>query len=195
MLISPLKGGAGMHLKESFKTGLITLVPLALFGWVIYSFIKVNNAIWTIVPLPESLLSYRWAINILMSLLIIVSIGLIVRLLHPVEKILKMFPFLLIFRASNREKATIVRIEWGKNKFLGWLDEITVNENEEKEYKVTVPSAPLPLSAQIMFATVDKIELSNLTTADLLKQLASLGLRKLPPGTRFFRDGENCAPR
>jgi uncharacterized membrane protein len=178
-----------MRLKEAFKAGIITLLPMVLIGWIIYTVLKFNNAIWSKMAMPEIVTSFRLPINLTMSLFIILIMGYVVILIHPIKRLEKMFPFLSVLKikakGNNNKEWPVVRIIWGGAKFMCWLDEIRLDEDGEIEYKVTLPSAPLPLSGQIISVGIDKIEFSNLTTPDYVRQLGTFGFVKLPENTRF----------
>lgn len=178
-----------MGLKQAFKTGLITIAPMALVGWVISFLLSVNSKLWSVVPMPEGLLAYRWTLNVAMSIVIIILVGYLVRLFHPIKRLLNRFPFLALLKTQRQENSNaewpVVRVRWAGLLVMGWLDEIRLDYYGEIEYKVTAASAPLPISGNLLFAGIDEIEFSNLTTPDYLRQLGSFGFKKLPPHTKF----------
>ncbi len=160
------------------RKALLWGVPVVVMGSLIYWLVSANFEMWSpvIKRMPLVPLAYQWLLSIALSITGIILIGYGVMLWHPMKKIINKFPFLAIAYNGNGEKyvKNIVLVQWGGNEFYGWLTG-TVVINRETLFKVTIPSAPMPLSAYIMLVKKENLKFSNIGMGDHLQQLGSMG--------------------
>lgn len=170
-----------MKFKKAILWGITAIV-------IIYCLILILQAatgLWQ--PLVETIgvknATLKWMISLGLTIVAIALVGYTIVILHPFKIIA-----LRMLGIKEREAKSVVLVEWGGNWFYGWLTG-TIEINGEIFYRVTVPSAPLPLSGQLMIVRCNRIIFTDITMPEHLSQLASMGFNgmrddintRLPP--------------
>lgn len=175
--------------KRAFIVGMITIVPLVIFGWILYWFVRVNSTIWDFLmkKMPIVPAYCQEAIGIFFTVVIVIVIGsLVIRL---GKKLIKWPLFGLLLGSSeilgkgvsgdeNQSKRQVVLARYGGAWFFGVFTETVVIQGETL-YRVTALGAPAPVTAQLLIVSKDDILFSNMKMPDLFSLLASFGFRSL----------------
>jgi len=84
-----------------------------------------------------------------------------------------------------KKAKSVVLVKWGGNWFYGWLTG-TIECDGQLFYRVTIPSAPIPISAQLLLVPREMIMFTNLKKTDHFTQLGSLGFDELRNSIEFW---------
>ncbi len=167
-------------------------VPVVVMGSLIYWLANANFRMWSpmINRMPAMPALCQWLLSIAWSIAVIILAGYGVTFWHPMKKIIDKFPVLAIVFNGEKYVKNIVLVKWGGNEFYGWLTG-TVRKNEQILFKITVPTAPLPISAQLMLVERKNLEFSDVGMADHLQQLGSMGFVELSKVIKSWEPPEN----
>ncbi|MBU3964127.1 hypothetical protein KJ562_00075 [Patescibacteria group bacterium] len=161
-----------MKLKKAMLWG----VAVAAISYIVIGALRVSNDIWEpileIIGLKNTIL--KWSVACALTLAALAAIGYVIMLSHPFRAIMYK-----ILRIKTRQAKGVVLVEWGSNRFLGWLTGVT-QIDEEILYIVLVPSAPLPISGQLMLVPLSNITFINLSIPAHLAILTSMGFGDFP---------------
>lgn len=161
------------RLKQHFITGLLTVTPLAITGWILWRFYQVvDNALRPllerIVFLPDYVPPFVLTmLGVLVSLLLLVLIGLITRTLIGValfglfERIINRIPIIKsifsvtkqisgVLLADNRKAFQHVVIFEYPRKGIWSLGFITHDDPERDTLHIFLPTAPNPTSGFLL---------------------------------------------
>ncbi|MBU1045975.1 hypothetical protein KJ616_02535 [Patescibacteria group bacterium] len=162
-----------MKLKKAMLWG----VTVAIISYLVILILQTSYNIWK--PLLEILefqnTVLKWSVACALTLVVLAIIGYaIIILAHPFKGIMYR-----ILGLKARQAKSVVLVKWGGIWFLGWLAGRT-QVDEDTLYRVIVPSAPLPVSGQLMLVPRHRIIFTNLTVTEHLAQLTSMGFGDFP---------------
>jgi len=159
-----------------FKKALLWGITFLILSYVLFLSLRSVYDLWK--PLVEILgfknIIFKWIIAFALTFTSITIIGYAIVLAHPFKNIMYG-----ILRIKARKAKGVVFAEYGGDWFLGWLTGIT-QVDENVLYRVFVPSAPIPISGQVMFVPRHNITFTSITIPEHLAQLVSVGFGDFP---------------
>jgi len=165
-----------MKLKKALVWGVTALV-LGYFLWLI---LQATYGIWgsLLVFMGFRNPALKWMISCALTLAAAAVLGYGIMLAHPFRGIMHR-----LLKIKAREAKGVVLVKWGDIWFFGWLTG-KIQIGGRSFYRVTVPSAPLPISGQLMLVPRERIIFINISMAEHMTQLASMGFNALPDKLR-----------
>jgi hypothetical protein len=167
-----------MKIRKAALWGITTII----LGYFLSFIAQKSFDFWAPITkmVSSSSLTCQWVLSIALTAIAVTVIGYILMLLHPVRLIINR-----ILKVKARQAQSIVLVRWGGVWFYGWLTG-TIECDGKKLYRITVPSAPVPISAQLLLVSQEDIMFTNITKTDHFTQLGSLGFDKLDNKIRFW---------
>jgi uncharacterized membrane protein len=158
-----------------FKKAMVRGVTAIVIVYLLTLIPQATTGIWE--PLMEIMgirnATLEWILSIGLTIVAIALIGYAIVLMHPFKRIASK---ILVTKA--REAKSVVFVKWGGNWFYGWLTG-SVEVDGQILYRVTVPSAPVPMTGHIMLVPLENIKFTDVSMAEHLTQLASMGFNAL----------------
>lgn len=171
-----------MKLKKAILWGITAV----LLGYFVYHIAKESFKFW--LPVTDAISlndTYQWLFAIAFTIIAVILIGYIVILFRPLKGV-----FDRTLGVKTRAVKSLVIVKWGGNWFYGWLTG-TINCDGKKFYRVTVPSAPIPISAQLILVPRERIMFCSMKKTDYFTQLGSLGFDQIDPNIKFWPPPED----
>jgi|AntAceMinimDraft_17_1070374.scaffolds.fasta_scaffold31418_3 uncharacterized membrane protein len=166
-----------MKIRKAFLWGLTATT----LGYLAVYIAQKSFEFWLItVAKIISNLFCQWVLSGAFSIVTMILIGYIIMFTHPINKIINK---LLGIKAKKAK--SVVLVKWGGNWFYGWLTG-TIECDGQLFYRVTIPSAPIPISAQLLLVPREMIMFTNLKKTDHFTQLGSLGFDELRNSIEFW---------
>lgn len=169
--------------RSSFKKAILWGLTAAVIVYIVILVLQTAVGLWEplvrIIGIHNSTL--RWLLSLGLTIVAVTLVGYAIVIAHPFKGIMNK-----ILGVKAREAKSVVLVEWGGNWFYGWFTGI-IEVNEQTLYRVTVPSAPVPITGQLMLVPRDiprdvpldvprdRIIFTDITMTEHLTQLASMG--------------------
>ena len=160
-----------MKLGKAFLWGLPIIVAIGILKWLGDTFFGLWEPFLEIFHLSPAI---EWALGFVLTVVAIIIIGYIIEITVPIRKVFKKNKIIQILKKNGSKP--VVLVEYAGDLALGLVTEY----NPQSEiYEILLLSVPIPVTGQIIFARAEKVQVTGLTTTDLMNQLTSLGFRPI----------------
>ncbi|MCX6738131.1 MAG: hypothetical protein NTY11_01790 [Candidatus Parcubacteria bacterium] len=161
--------------RVGFGKAMLRGIVAAVIVYCIVQVLQTITGLWE--PVLQTIgihnIVLKWLASLGLSIGVIAPVGYAISILHPFKGIIYK-----ILGIKAKEAKSIVFVRVGGVWFYGWLTGRVLVEGRVL-YKITIPSAPLPMTGNLVLAPRKRVIFVDVTMAEHLAQLISMGLNAL----------------